>query len=260
MMSTADIIKLTIVCEKLMASNIDQISLFNSDFIERLQNNPYPFIFKMYLLPFMTWFDHSILTQLVKSSRNKEAIQLLKVFDTQVFDTRIDYGQPITSYTIPEFSQLILPWKGSESEYTLLVTKYFKSHNEVMLRDLLNIKRALTLEWEITDHAIQAVAMHSRLSYFYWLIPRNMQPLIEEKLTQDQLTLWNEGIIMMNLLPNSYWSDDQHGVGDKFNLMNFSVEDTPKVCTYCSYVCDYVISYNNYIAMYVAIYISPNIT
>ena len=227
MMSTADIIKLTIVCEKLMASNRGQISLFNSDFIQRLRNNPYPFIFKMYLLPFMSWFDHSILSELVKSSRSKEAIQLLKEFDT-----RIDYGQPITSNTISELSQLIIPYKGTESEYTLLVTKYFKNRNEIMLRDLLNIKRALTLEWEITDHAIQAVAMHSRLSYFYWLIPRNIQPLIVEKLMQDHQTLWDEGIIMINFLPDSYWSDDQRSVGNEFNLMNFSVEDTPKVRMY----------------------------
>ena len=240
LLSTTDVVKLTDICKNLLASNIDQILLFNSNIITKLKNNPYPFIFKIYLLPFLTWFDHSILRELIESINSNEAIDLIKQFDSC-----IDHDHLITSYAIPEFSQLIIPCKGNESEYILLVTKYFKNHNEVLLRDLMIIKEALILEWEITDHAILLVAKHSKLSYFYWLIPRSIRPLIEEKLTHDQHALWDKGILMINLLPDNYWDDEcnQCSVGQEFNLMSFNMKDATKVCSYvhtCMHTCTYV--------------------
>ena len=111
---TADVIMLVNHLDKLMASNTHNISLFGVNLIEKMKNNPYPFKFKIYLLPFMSWFDHSILRELVKSSKVKEAIRLVKQFDLY-----INYDQPIAS-CVAEVSHLIIPNKGDESEYTLL--------------------------------------------------------------------------------------------------------------------------------------------
>ena len=241
----ADLMKLIDICDKLRASNADQISLFDSDFMRKLRNLPHPFILKLYLLPFMTWFDHSILRVLVDSSGNKEAIQLV-----DQFDSCLDYNQPIAFYDVPEYSQLTLPCKGNKSEFTLLVTKYLKSHNEIMLLDLLNVKKELTIKWEITDHSIHLVAMHSKFSYFYWLIPRKLQPLIEDKLRQDQHELWDKGITSIALLPDNYLSDDciECKVGCKFNFMEYNAEVAKKVRTYIRmYICIL------YVRMYICI-------
>ena len=181
LMSTADMVKLTRKCEELMASNTYQISLFDTNFIKKLKKSPYPLIFKIYLLPFVTWFDHSILRELVDYCRNKEAAELM-----DQFDSHINYNQPITSCTIPEFSQLIVPCIDNNTEFTILVTKCFKGNYELLLQDILDIKKELIRKWEVTNYAMHLVAMHSKYSYFYWLIPKQIQPLIEDKLMQDQ--------------------------------------------------------------------------
>ena len=225
-MSTPDVIMLTNECAKLMASDVDNISLFTTNFIKKLKNNPYPFIFKMYLFPFITWFDHSILRVLVESSKNKVALQLLNYFDSC-----IDHDQHITPYTIPEYSQLVIPYKGDESEFTLLVTKHFKNHNEITLRDLLDMKKAMMLKWELTIHAIHLVAKHSELNCFYWMIPRKIQPIIEVKLSEDQQMLWDRGIIMVALLPDDYLSDEDYQPNEECKLyfINFNMEDATEV-------------------------------
>ena len=227
--STSDVVVFSNECAKLMASDTDQISLFSVSFIKKLKNKPYIFIFKIYLFPFIIWFDHSILRVLVESSKRKEAVQLLSQFDSS-----IDYDQLITPYTIPEFSQLIIPCKGNESEFTLLATKHFKNHYEITLRDLLDMKKAMMLKWELTIHAIHLVAMHSELNNFYWIIPRQIQPIIKIKLNEDQQILWDKGIIMIALLPDNYLSDEGYQPNEEFklNFMNFNIEDTTEVSKY----------------------------
>ena len=235
--STSDVVVFSNECAKLMANDTDQISLFSVSFIKKLKNKPYMFIFKIYLFPFIIWFDHSILRVLVESSKSKEAVQLLNQFDSG-----IDYDQLITPYTIPEFSQLIIPCKGNESEFSLLATKHFKNHYEITLRDLLDMKTAMMVKWELTIHAIHLVAMHSELNNFYWIIPRQIQPIIKIKLIKDQQILWDKGIIMIALLPDNYLSDEGYQPNEEFKLsfMNFNIEDTTEVSTYVytyTYIC-----------------------
>ena len=224
LMSTANVVILINQCDKLMANS--QITLFSASFIETLKHNPYPFIFKMYLLPFVTWFDHSVLKELVKSSKNKEAMDWV-----DQFDSRIDYNQPVTVHTIPEFSQLILPCPNSKNEFTIIVTEHVKTDG-IILQDLRNIKETLMMEWKVTDHAIHLVAMHSNLRYLYWMIPREIQSMIEGILDKNQQALCDKGIIMMAFLPHNYLSEeyDQPNVGSKFEFLNFSTQDTTEVC------------------------------
>ena len=190
-MSTNDVAMLANQFHKIMACDeVDKITLFNVSFRQKLNYNPFPFIFKVYLLPFMSWFDHSILKELVKYSNNKEAIEQL-----DQFNTCINYDEPIKS-CIPEVSHLMIPCKGNESEYVLLVTKHFnKDHDKMVLQDLLNIKNQLTIHLGITHHALQLVAMHNRLSYFYWMLSKHIQQMIEQGINQGQLALWSKGIL-----------------------------------------------------------------
>ena len=232
---TADVIMLVNNLNKLMASDAYNISFFDVGLIEKIKNSPYPFTFKIYLLPFISWFDYSILRELVKSSKIKEAIWLVRQFDSY-----IDYDQPITS-CVPEFSHLIIPYKGEESEYTLLVTKHFNNRcNEIVMRDLLNIKKELTLHWKITHHALRLVAMHKTLSYFYWIIPSKLCSLINKR---DQ-KLWNKGIMVMAILPDNCLTDESSPqiVGHKYDLLNFNTVDAAEV-------------HINYIRMYIHIHI-----
>lgn len=193
-------------------------------------------------MPFVTWFDHSILRELVDYCRNKEAAELI-----DQFDSHINYNQPITSCTIPEFSQLIVPCIDNNTEFTILVTKCFKGNYELLLQDILDIKKELIRKWEVTNYAMHLVAMHSKYSYFYWLIPKQIQPLIEDKLMQDQQVLWDKGYLMMELLSGNYllYKNNQQCMECKFNFMNSSPEDEIEACMgliLCklTYLCTYV--------------------
>ena len=254
-MSTDDVNVVMLInkCAKLMASDTNQLSLFSEDFINKLKNIPYLFLFKVYLLPFNTWFDHSILRVLIESSKSKEAIELLNQFDCC-----IDYDQPIALYNIPEYSQLVIPCKGNKNEFTLLVTIFFKNNNEILLRDLLNIKKAMMLKWELTIHAIHLVAINLELNYFYWMIPKQIQPLIKAKLNQNHHLCVDKGIVMITLLPDNYFCDEnlRQNVGSKFNFMNFDEhEDVTMVRLYMGmYVCAYAF-YTIYTTIYLQIHI-----
>ena len=219
-----DMVMLT---NNLMAVIVDQVLL---KLVEKLKNKLDPFIFKVYLLLFVTWFDHSILKEVVESSESREAIKLV-----HQFDSCIDYDQPITS-CIPEFSHLLIPWKENDDDYTLLVTKHFKrSRDEMVLQDLLKIKEYLTSQWRISYHAFRLVAVHSELNCFYWIIPTVPHPLLEELINQDKQVLWDRGIITAAMLPHDYLLDqiNQQSIGYKFDFQSFNLmKDGTEVCTY----------------------------
>ena len=225
-MSTADVAVLVKQCGKMMASDVHNIPLFTPDFMSKLDNCTYPFIFKMYLLPFMSWFDHSILKELVESSNYKEALKLVNLFVTS-----IDYSKPIITYPVPEFSQLVIPLDSSE--YTLLATKCIRSFNELTLQYLVNIKRSLVQGLEITNHAILLAGLHMMSYCIYWLIPNQIRTLVQDKLNQEQLELWDEGIVSTTILPVNFFSDNN--LYTQENIFHVSLETSVEVCIINNY-------------------------
>ena len=219
-MSTADVAVLVKHCGMMMASDVYKIPLFTPDFMSKLDNCTCPCIFMIYLLPFMSWFDYSILKELAESSKHKEALKLVDLFVNS-----IDYNKPITACPIPEFSQLVIPLDNSE--YTLLATKFVGNFNEPTLQCLISMKRILMLRLEITDHAILLAGLHSISYYIYWLIPNQIRPLVEKKVNQEKLKLWNEGIVLMTLLPVNFFADND--LHTQENIFHVSLEDSVEV-------------------------------
>ena len=234
-MSIADVTALVKQCVTLMASYVYKIPLFTPEFINKLTNCISPFIFKMYLLPYMSWFDCSIIKELIYFNNSIEALKMIDQFVDSV-----DYSQPIASYHIPEFSQLVIPLDGSH--YTLLATKHAKSINEVTLSNLKDIKNSLIKRLDITDYTVQLGAVHSISCCFYWLIPSQIRPLVQDNLKQVQVELWDQGIISTTILPANFYSDInilQGNVNHLFNFHNLSIEDPIEVATKCihAYMC-----------------------
>ena len=219
-MSTADMKILITHCSTMMASNVHKIPLFTPNFMNKLENCATPFIFKIYLLPFMNWFDYSILKELVKNSNYKKALKLLDLF---VFS--IDYNKPIAACPIPEFSQQLIPLDNSE--YTLLATKSIRSFNKLTLQNLVTIKKSLVKRLEVTDHAILLAGLHNISYYIYWLIPNRIKKLVEDKLNKEQLKLWNEGIVLTKILPvNVFLDKNLHAQENSYQI---SLENSVEV-------------------------------
>ena len=254
-MSIVDVAK---KLKTVMASDIHQIPLFASELISKLINCVSPLIFKVYVLPYMSWFDYHFLKQLVNFSGNKETLKMLGHFVDS-----LDYSRPISSYDIPEFSQLVIPLENRH--YTILATKHIKSTSTLTLQDLMVIKTILIKKLEITEYAIQLAAIHIKFCCFYWLIPKQMQPLIEDALSKPQLELWDKGVVLTTLLHvNSEGSIVQHSIHDIFNISYVDSKDLMEVSAMCFvftlYVCIYcmislyiVTCIRTYLLMYIHI-------
>ena len=189
---------------------------------------PHSGLIKMYLLPFITWFDYTVLIELVAACEKINILEQLYEFkDCIANDT-----QPITSYPIPKFSQLIIPL--DDSEYTIVAVKIFQNCSEFVLQNVKNIKEFLRSHWELTAHAIQLVAIDYQDNFIYWMIPKQVQSLVENKLSKGKNYQWCGGILHAVLLPNDFFyiknDFDQQIMNNPFNIPKLLLKDSLKVC------------------------------
>ena len=208
-------------CRSLMASNTHNISLFTESFVYKLINCKSVFLLKILLLPFLSWYDHSILKEL--TSESDSITDLL----TQ-FDSLIDPNKPITAYPIPTLSQTIIPL---DDRFTIVATKSFCDLESSSLKETLNIKATLVGQWNITDHALQLIGICTQLNYVYWMVSKCVVSVIIESSHnyKSQYKLWEKGITMVAILPDLFINDLSISVeqftGGPFNILS-SHQDT----------------------------------
>ena len=189
------------------------------------------YLFKIYLLPFITWLDHFILKELVVASGSEDAQQLLNLFDSKIDSY---WTQPITSFPILSPSQLMIPL--DDSEYTLLAMKFRPpsrggfTQDMIILQDVVGIKLIMKDKWEMSDyeiHSIQLVAMDTKYELLYWMIPNCLAEVIKDNLVHD----WKSGIIMMAVLPPDFYNleDDNEIVKGPFSSLNSLWQDDTEV-------------------------------
>ena len=203
--------------------------MFTEQWLKNIGNCKSLYLFKMYLLPFITWLDHSILNELVAASGSEDAQQLLNLFDSKINSYS---NQPITSFPILSPSQLMIPL--DDSEYTLLAMKFCppsqgdSTQGIMMLQDVMDIKLTMKHKWKIgSHHEIQLVAVHTKLATLYWIIPKSLVEVIKSNLLQ----VWKSGIIMMAILPVNFHSleDNIESLKGPFSSPNFLWQDNTEV-------------------------------
>ena len=184
-------------------------------------------LFKIYLLPFITWLDHSILEELVAASDGEDAQQLLNLFNSKINSY---CNQPITSFPILPPNQLMIPL--DDSGYSLLAMKVFlpaqsnASHSVIILQDLMDIKLTMKHKWKMNSHEIQLAAVHTKLKVLYWTIPKPIVELIGSNLVHD----WKSGIIVMAILPANCQNHEDN-INGPFSSLNFIWQDDAEVNT-----------------------------
>ena len=225
-LNTVDIKFLADKCHTLMASDIHNIKLFTDSFIKKLFKCSHSSLLKIYLLPFITWLDNTILIKLATVYEKVAVLELFCKFANIINDT-----ESIISYPIPTFSQLIIPL--DDGEYTIVAVKTFQDCSELVLKDIVNIKEFLKSHWELTPHALHLAAIDYQYNSVYWMIPRQVQCLVENRLNQGQHELWSKGIIQIVLLPSNFFSANncfnQQVINDPFNFYHLSLKDSIKV-------------------------------
>ena len=224
---TVDIEFLADKCYALMASDIHNIKLFTSSFMKKLLKCSNVNLLKFYLLPFNTWLDNTILKELATSYENTDFLeQFCK------FVSIIDESEPITSYPVPTYSQLIVPL--DDSEYTIIAIKTFQNCSELVLKDIKDVQEILISNWELTAHAINLAAIDYFHNFIYWMIPKQVQQLVLDKLSNGLYELWQRGIFMAMLLPKDFFSAqnnfDQQEINNPFSISKHSLTNSMEVC------------------------------
>ena len=207
-------------------------SSFTEQWLRKISSCKSLRLFKMYLIPFITWLDHSILKDLVIASGNKDAQQLLDLFDSKIYSY---CSQPIMSFPIPCPGQLMIPLDNSD--YTILSVKFRppsrggSTQGMIILQDIMEIKLTLKRKWEIRSHDIQLVAVHTKFELLYWMIPKCLVEVVESNLVHDR----KSGIIMMAVLPPNFQSledSDSEKLKVPFSSLNFLWQDDTEVDIY----------------------------
>ena len=171
----------------------DSFPLFTGKLLQRFSNCKCISSFKIYLLPFITWLDHSILCELATASGNATAIELL-----DKFKHKIDKNRSVTSYPIPTPSQFIIPL--DDSECTILAVKPYNYQNDITLYQIEELKLLMTRCFKVTSHVFQLIAIHTKFGYLYWMVPKHLVPYLQENLKFNYEL--SQKINTISILPN----------------------------------------------------------
>ena len=138
----------------ILASEVHHIPLFSDEFVEELTSRLWEL-----LLPFCTWCDHSILMELFCHCSGHK---LLKGFESSL-DHSIMMSPNIIS-SLPQISPYY------HKTHIALLMKY--RNNNIQLKDIVNIRSVMVEKFQITEHAIQLLALHmSSPIVISWKVP-----------------------------------------------------------------------------------------
>ena len=92
------------------------------------------------------------------------------------------------------------------------------------MNTITHIKGRLIRLWKITEHAIQLIAICTKLNYLYWIVPQCVVSAIINSLhnSENQYELWESGITMTTILPNLF-IDNHDIITQQFTGGPFSV-------------------------------------
>ena len=180
-------------CAGLMASEIHNIPLFSDKVLKNLGEYHNVSIMLRYLMCYFTWYDLSVIQQLLETCGYSDGVKLLKKFHL-IF-------RSFTEHVIPTPHPLMIP--SDASPYTIMATQYELEHSPLSLRDIEAAKSLITEIGEMTPLCCQFLAINVDHQIFYWLIPKNVTPVIVRKVQENCIYLHNNGVKDMFIFPNS---------------------------------------------------------
>ena len=181
-------------CNTLMASDIHNITMFPTDYVNKLKNYYHTPSLLRILSSFWTWSDTSVLRVLSRS--DSEAVRLLDEFDLQ-----IDLSQRLVSYPLPSPSPFMA--SSDSSTHTVLAVKCALQYYQCLLKDVFEVQALMTKTFEITSHSLQLLATKGSSTILYWLIPKSVVSLISAKTLEYNSVLYAGGILEVSIFPGA---------------------------------------------------------
>ena len=194
-------------CKQLMASEVYKIKLFSVDYLEKLKNYKTSYALLKMLCVFWSWNNHSILTSLAEFSRL--AVSLLKEFSSQML-----LSYPIASYP---FSSLVI---SLDVDKSTLLTFQYKDNLKDSLHLVYDVQSLLTEKCDITQHAIQLLAVKENPIELQWMISPAVVDLVNQKIKQHFQCFANKGIVAILIYPDAKYYIKYHVKGEPMMVLS----------------------------------------
>ena len=179
-------------CENLMASDVHKIKLLPSCGMYKLRKFKNSSAVLKMMSVLWSWSNHSILKCLAKFS--EIAINLL-----EEFGSRLDINSSITQYPFSLPFASMIPY--NHSGYTMLTLKCNKML-QFSLQLVYDIQSMMIEKCEITEHALQLLAVQSSPLLLQWMIPKHIVTLINVNVKQHYHYFVTIGITEISIHPN----------------------------------------------------------
>ena len=179
--------------ENLMASEIHQIKLLPPCGVCKLKKlGTSSAILKMMSI-FWSWSNHSILTSLVEFS--EIAAALLEEFDSRLYLNSSITKYPISSSLAPS----MIP--HNNNSFTVLTLKCNRKL-QVTLQLVYDMQSMIIEKCEITQHALQLLAVQSSPLVLQWMISKYIVDLINVNIRKHQKYFATKGITEILIHPH----------------------------------------------------------
>ena len=179
-------------CENLMASETHEVKLLPPYSVHRLRNlKTSSAILKMMSI-FWSWSNHSILTCLVKFSEIAAAL-------LEDFDSRLYINSSITKYPISLPIPSMIPHNNNSS--TILTLKCNRKL-QITLQVVYDIQSMMIEKYEITQHALQLLAVQSSPLVLQWMISKCIVTIINVNVRKHREYFATKGISEILIHPN----------------------------------------------------------
>ena len=189
-------------CENLMASEKHNVKLIPPYSLYKLrQLETSSSILKM-MSVLWTWNNHSILTCLARFS--EVALTLL-----EEFDSRLHLKFSIADYPLLPSIPSMIPYDNNS--YTILTLKCDKKLN-LSLQLVHEMQSVLIEKCEITEHALQLLAVESSPLLIQWMISKYIVTIINVNVRQHCRYFAAKGITEISIHPNIKHSIDSHAL------------------------------------------------
>ena len=187
-------------CENLMASEKHKVKLLPPHSLYKLRKlNTSSTVLKM-MSALWTWNNHSILKILARFS--EVALTLL-----EEFDSRLHPSFNFTKYPLLQLKPSMIPYNNNS--YTMLTLKSDKKLN-LSLELVHKMQSALIEKCEITEHALQLLAVHSSPLLLQWMISKYIVTIININVRRHCQYFATKGIKEILIYPNIRHTIDSH--------------------------------------------------
>ena len=188
-------------CENLMASEIHKVKLIPPYSLYKLRRLETSSAILKMLSILWTWNNHSILMCLARFS--EVALTLL-----EEFDSRLLLKFSITEYPLLPSTPSMTPYNNNS--YTTLTLKCDVKKLNLSLQLVHEMQSVLIEKCEITEHALQLLAVQSNPLLLQWMIPKYIVTIINVNVRQHCQYFATKGITEITIHPNMKHVIDSH--------------------------------------------------